>query len=99
MEDVAGKADLPWMLGDERKISARNKEAKVRDGFFIKTDVHHKHRIMLIQDCFWLQHTCKVCLTLLLLCSPAISLGFTILGENFACVTTIEVVTFRLREW
>ena len=40
---------------------------------------------------------------LLLLCSPAISLGFTILGEIFVYLTifnpTIEVVTFRLRGW
>ena len=45
------------------------------------------------------------CLLLLLLRSPAISLGFTILDEMFACVTffffnpTIEVVTFCLRGW
>ena len=42
-------------------------------------------------------------LLLLLLLSPAISLGFTILGEIFAYVTvfnpTIKVVTFRLRRW
>ena len=42
-------------------------------------------------------------LLLLLLRSPAIALGFTILGEIFACVTifnpTIKVVTFRLRGW
>ena len=43
-------------------------------------------------------------LLLVLLRSPARSLGFTILGEIFAYVTvffilTIEVVTFRLREW
>ena len=42
-------------------------------------------------------------LLLLLLPSPAISLGFTIVGESFAYVTvfnpTIEVVTFRLRGW
>ena len=40
---------------------------------------------------------------LVLLRSPAISQGFTILGEISACVTisnpTIEVVTFRLRGW
>ena len=41
---------------------------------------------------------------LLLLRSPAISLGFIILGEIFAFVTVffnpaIEVVTFRLRGW
>ena len=40
---------------------------------------------------------------LLLLHSPAISLGFTILGEILAYVTvfnpTMEVVTFRLRGW
>ena len=39
----------------------------------------------------------------LLLRSPAISLGVTILGEICACVTvsnpTIEAVTFRLRGW
>ena len=38
-----------------------------------------------------------------LLRSPAISLGFTILGEIFAYVTvlnpTTEVVTFRLHGW
>ena len=42
-------------------------------------------------------------LRLLLLRSPATSLGLTILGESFACVTdfnpTIEVVLFRLRGW
>ena len=37
-------------------------------------------------------------LLLLLLRFPAVSLGFTILGEIFANVT-VEVVTFRLREW
>ena len=35
--------------------------------------------------------------------APAISLGFTILGEIFVCVTvfnpTIEAVTFRVRGW
>ena len=40
---------------------------------------------------------------LLLLRSPAMSQGFTILGESFAYVAifnpTIEVVTFRLRGW
>ena len=42
-------------------------------------------------------------LLLVVLCSPAISHGFTILGEVFAYVTvfrpTIEVVTFGLRGW
>ena len=40
---------------------------------------------------------------LVLLRSPAVTLGFTIPGEIFWYVTifdpTIEVVTFRLREW
>ena len=40
---------------------------------------------------------------ILLLRSPAVSLGFTSLGEIFAYVTlfnpTIEVVTIRLLEW
>ena len=41
---------------------------------------------------------------LLLLCCPAVSLGFTILGEIFAYMTVffnpaIVVVTFRLRGW
>ena len=43
----------------------------------------------------------RMMLKVLLLCSPAIYLGFTILGEIFVHVTisnpTIEVVTFRLR--
>ena len=42
-------------------------------------------------------------LLLLLLRSPAISLGFTVLGEIFAYVTvfnpTIEVVTLLFRGW
>ena len=42
-------------------------------------------------------------LFLLLLRSPVVSLGFTILGEIFAYVTvfnpTIEEVTFRLHGW
>ena len=46
------------------------------------------------------EHTANLTV-LLLLHSPAISLGFTTLGEIFAYVTifnpTIEVVTFRLR--
>ena len=40
---------------------------------------------------------------ILLLRSPAISLGFTIMGAIFVYVTvfnpTVEVVTFRLRGW
>ena len=50
-----------------------------------------------------LPHLKQQGLLLLLLRSPAISLGFTIWGEIFAYVTvfnpTIEVVTFRLRGW
>ena len=46
----------------------------------------------------------KVDFVLLLLHSPAVSLGYTVLGEIFTYVTvffnpTIEVVTFHLRGW
>ena len=46
----------------------------------------------------------KSMMKILLLRYPAMSLGFTILGEIFAYVTvfvnlTIEVVTFHLRGW
>ena len=45
-----------------------------------------------------------VYMCVLLLCSPAISVGFSILDEVFAYVTaffnpTIEVVTFHLHGW
>ena len=49
------------------------------------------------------QQIMVIVLLFLLLCSPAISLGLTILGEMFAYVTifnpTIEVVTFCLCGW